>query len=59
MGFVSLEASGKANGSIERKSEFARYKTYVVEENVGVEVRPIRVKAIKDLIESLSNEIKQ
>ena len=58
-GVGSVSASGKVNGSIQRKSEFTRYKTYIVEENVNVEVRPIKVKTLKDLIQSLQMDLNE
>jgi len=52
-GFGSVSGSASGNGSMDRKSEFTRYKTYVVTKNVDAEVPIIYVKDIKQLINSL------
>jgi hypothetical protein len=51
---ASVSASGQSNASVERKSEFVRYKTYVVDENKNVLVENVNIESIKNLIIELS-----
>lgn len=48
IGSISGNSSGK--GSIDRRSEFTRYKTYLVKKNVGAEVPKITVLLIKNML---------
>lgn len=52
-GFGDVSGEGKAGGSVQRKSSFTRYKTYLTEINVNAEPNEITILSIKEKINSL------
>lgn len=52
-GLGSIIGSASGTGTMDRKSEFARYKTYVVQKNIDAEVPIITVRDIRLLINNL------
>lgn len=55
-GIGSVSGEGNAEGNVQRKSSFTRYKTYLIERNVGAEPNDITVKSLKEKIDILKNE---
>ncbi|MBD3861970.1 hypothetical protein [Olleya marilimosa] len=55
-GIGSVSGEGKAEGSVQRKSSFSKYKTYLIERNVGVEPDSITISMLKTIIQNLKNQ---
>jgi hypothetical protein len=54
-GIGSVSGEGKAEGSVQRKSSFSKYKTYLIETNVGAEPNLITISDLKTIIQNLKN----
>lgn len=52
-GAGSVSAAGNASGSVDRKSEFTRYNTYIINTNIGADIQKITFKSIKNKIKEL------
>jgi len=52
-GIGSVSGEGQAEGSVQRKSSFSRYKTYLTETNVNAEPNEITILSIKNKINTL------
>jgi hypothetical protein len=54
-GIGNVSGEGKTGGSVQRNSSFSKYKTYLIEPNVGVEPDNITISMLNTIIQNLKN----
>ena len=57
-GIGNVNGDGKAESSVQRKSSFSKYKTYLIESNVGAEPNNITILSLKEKIMNIKKSIK-